>query len=145
MDIRKILWKRFEAIRQFRDLTEDDLKTLVNNICDQSEGVILWAVLVGKNIEENIIHGQSFDAMKRTIQTLPSSIENFFDAMWQDFRHDEHQQRMLRTIYQLLVLINEKMWSWRPPKVPALSLFWLEHALSDDEFPYNEPMQARGK
>lgn len=143
MDIRKILWKRFQGIRQFRDLTEDDLKALVNIISVQSEGVILWAVLVGKNIEEDIIHGQSFDAMKRTIQTLPRGIEDFFDAMWEDLRHDEHQQRMLRTIYDLLVLTNEKIWSWRRrPKIPALSLFWLEDALSDDEFPYNEPMQA---
>lgn len=56
--------------------------------------------------------------------------------MWQDLRHDAHQQLMLRTIYDLLVLYNGTF------AVLPLSLFWLERALSDDDFPYNQSVQA---
>lgn len=75
-DVRNILTTRFEGIRRLGDLTSESIGGLVNNISDQSEGVILWAVLVGKNLEDDIIHGTPLTAMKSTIQTLPSGIED---------------------------------------------------------------------
>lgn len=143
-DIRKILWKRFEETRQFSDLTEENLETLVNDISDQSEGVILWAVLVGKNIEDDIIHRKPFGAIKRTIRTLPRGIEDFFNDMWQELRHDANQQQMLRTVYDLLVLTQERLNEYpdHPKYFPAVLLSWLDDVLSDDEFPYNESVQA---
>lgn len=138
-DIRKILWKRFEELRQYSDLTEENLETLVNDISDQSEGVILYAVLVGKNLEDDIIHRKPFGAIKSTIRALPRGIEDFFNDMWQDVRHDAHQQLMLRTIYELLVLTQERLFSNR---LLGIFLSWLEDVLSDDEFPYNESVQA---
>lgn len=134
-DIRNILTTRFEGVRHLSDLTSKDIEELVTEISDQSEGVILWAVLVGKNLEDDIIHGTPLSAMKYTIQTLPSGIEYLYNSMWQDLRHDAHQQLMLRTIYELLVLYNGTF------IVQPLSLSWLEQALSDDEFPYNQPVQ----
>lgn len=135
-DIQKILMERFDGVRQFSDLTEDNIQELVDDISDQSEGVILWAVLVGKNIEDDIIHANSLSAMKRTIQTLPVGIEDLFNGMWQGLRQDAHQQLMLRTIYDLFTLYDG------PYSFPALKFSWLEDALFDDEFPYNRPIQV---
>lgn len=135
-DIRKILTKIFEEIQHLSDLTPDNIEELVIEISGQSEGVILWAVLVGKNLEDDIIHGKPLSAMKHTIQTLPTGIEDLYNIMWQDLRQDAHQQRMLRTIYELLVLYDGHF------AAQALRLFWLEDALSDEEFPYNEPIEA---
>lgn len=134
-DIRKILTERFEGVRQFSDLTEDNIQSLINDISRQSEGVILWAVLVGKNLEDDIIHGKSFGAMKCTIQMLPSGIEELYNGMWQDLRQDAHQQLMLRTIYDLLTLYDGAY------SFDAITLSWLEDALLDDDFPYNKPIQ----
>lgn len=134
-DIRKILAKRFEGVRQFTDLTEENIQEFVDKISYQSEGVILWAVLVGKNIEDDIIHAKSLSAMQHTIQTLPSGIEELFDGMWQGLRQDPHQQLMLRTIYDLLTLYDGIY------TLDAIRLSWLEEALSDDDFPYNKPIQ----
>lgn len=134
-DVRKILIKRFEEVRHLSDLTQENIEELVNKISYQSEGVILWAVLVGKNLEDDMIHGKPFSSMERTIQTLPRGIEDLYERIWQDLRHDAHHQLMLRTIYELLVLYDG-IFGTR-----ALGLFWLEDGLSDDEFPYNEPIQ----
>lgn len=134
-DIREILMKRFEEVRDFSDLTVDNIEEIANEISDQSEGVILWAVLVGRNLEDDIIHGKHFTAMKRTIQTLPPGIEDLFNGMWQDIRHDAHQQLMLGAIYDLLTLYDGQF------QTLAVSLFWLEDALSDENFPYNEPIR----
>lgn len=135
-DVRKILVKRFEEVRHLSDLTKENIEELVNRISYQSEGVILWAVLVGKNLEEDFIHGKPFSSMKRTIRTLPRGIEDLYESIWQDLRQDAHHQLMLRTIYELLVLYDG-LFGTR-----ALALFWLEDALSDDEFPYNEPIRT---
>ncbi|KAK7709734.1 hypothetical protein SLS63_013144 [Diaporthe eres] len=134
-DIRKILTKRFDEIRHLNDLAPKHIKELVKSISNQSEGVILWAVLVGKNLEDDIIHGTPLSAMKHTIQALPSGIEDLYNDMWQDLRGDPHQRLMLRSIYELLTLYHGVLMT------RALSLFWLEDALSDDEFPYNEPIE----
>lgn len=135
-DIRKILMERFERVRKFSDLTEDNIEELVDNISGQSEGVILWAVLVGKNLEDDIIHAKSLRALKQTIQTLPSGIEDLFNEMWQDLREDAHRQLMLRAIYDLLTLHNGEY------SLDAIRLSWLEDALFDDEFPYNQTIQV---
>lgn len=137
-DIRKILRKTFVGIRRFSDLTAENVEELVNDISKQSEGVILWAVLVGKSLEDDAIHGKSLSAMKRTIQRFPSGIEDLFDGIWQTL--DAHQQLMLQTIYDLTVLSNEIMRTIRP--LPALCLYWLEEVLADDGFPYNQPIRA---
>lgn len=135
-DVRKILMRRFEEVRHLSDLTQENIEKLVKNISYQSEGVILWAVLVGKNLEEDMIHGKAFSSMERTIRALPRGIEDLYEMLWQDLRHDAHHQLMLRTIYELLVLYDGVF------VTRALGLFWLEDALSDDEFPYNEPIQT---
>jgi hypothetical protein len=136
-DIREILTTRFEEIRHFSDLTRDNIEELVDDISNQSEGVILWAVLVGKNLEDDIIHGKPLSVMKRTILTLPSGIEDLFNDMWRGLRQDAHQQLMLRTIYEILVLYHGAFGT------NALKLSWLEDALADDRFPYDEPIQAK--
>lgn len=135
-DVRKILMERFEEVRHLSDLTQENIEELCNKISYQSEGVILWAVLVGKNLEEDVIHGKPFNSMESTIRTLPRGIEDLYERIWQDLRQDSHHQLMLRTIYELLVLYDG-LFGTR-----ALALFWLEDALSDDEFPYNEPIQT---
>lgn len=135
-DIRKIVTKRFEDVQHLSDLAPESIESLVNYICDQSDGVILWAVLVGKEVEDDIIHGTPLSAMKHTIQTLPSGIEDLYNNMWQDLRHNDHQQLMLRTIYELLVLYEEVA------RMRSICLFWLEDALDDAEFPYNEPIKV---
>lgn len=134
-DIRKILAKRFEGASQFSDLTEDNIQSLINDISHQSEGVILWAVLVGKNLEDDIIHGKSLGAMKSTLKMLPPGIEELYDGMWQDLRRDAHQKLMLQTIYDLLTLYDGEY------ALDAINLSWLEDALFDDDFPYNKPIQ----
>lgn len=136
VDIRTIVTKRFEDIRHLSDLAPESIEVLVNDISDQSEGVILWAVLVGKELEDDIIHGTPLRAMKHTIQTLPSGIEDLYNNMWLDLRHNAHQQRMLRIIYELLVLYDGNA----GPR--AICLFWLEDALSDAEFPYNQAIEV---
>lgn len=135
-DIQKIVSKRFEDVQHLSDLAPESIESLVNDICDQSDGVILWAVLVGKEVEDDIIHGTPLSAMKHTIQTLPSGIEDLYNNMWQDLRHNDHQQLMLRTIYELLVLYEEVA------RMRSICLFWLEDALDDAEFPYNEPIKV---
>lgn len=135
-DIRKILMDTFDNIRHLSDLAQENIEELVDSISDQSEGVILWAVLVGKNLEEDIIHGNSLTSMKRTIQLLPPGIQDLFNKMWQDLRQDTHQQLMLRTIYELLVLFDGQFVTL------ALPLFWLEDAITDEEFPYNQTIEV---
>ncbi|KAK7697605.1 hypothetical protein SLS64_013344 [Diaporthe eres] len=139
LDIRKIVAKRFQGLHRFGGLTEHNLESLADRICRRSEGVILWAVLIAKNLEDDIIHGETLSSMFRTIQSTPAGIEEFFDGIWQSLRHDAYQELMLRRIYELMVLFSRDKISHR--SLSALSFYWLEDALSSDEFPYKEPIQ----
>lgn len=139
LDIRKIPAKRLQGLHRFGGLTEHNLGTLADEICRRSEGVILWAVLVAKNLEDDIIHGETLSSMFRTIQITPAGIDEFFDGIWQSLRHDAHQDLILRRICELMVSFSEG--KCHPFSMSALSLYWLEDALSSDEFPYNQPIQ----
>lgn len=133
-DIRKILEDRFDEVRHVSDISKEKIEELVNIICYHSEGVILWAVLVGKCLEDDMIHRKSFDGMKCMIRELPYGVEDLFNDMFQGLPHNARQQSLLRTIYRLLE-VND-----RP--IRALPLSWLEDALSDSDFPYDRPIKA---
>ncbi|KAI7779181.1 hypothetical protein LA080_001253 [Diaporthe eres] len=139
LDILKIAAKQFQGLHRFGGLTEHNLETLADEICRRSEGVVLWAVLVAKNLEDDIIHGETLSSIFRTIQITPAGIDEFFDGIWQSLRDDAHQELILRRICEFMVSFSEG--KCLPFSMSALSLYRMQDALSSDEFPYNQPTQ----
>ncbi|KAL1855888.1 hypothetical protein Daus18300_010866 [Diaporthe australafricana] len=138
-DIRKILTERLTDKRLGPTiLTKESTEGLIADICNRSEGVILWAVLVGKSLEDDIAHRKPLQSLRRTVTMSPPGIVNLFQGMWHDIRHDARHQLMLRTIYEILALgdyddICQPL---------AVYLSWLDDVVDDKDFPYNRADRA---
>lgn len=70
------------AFKELNDLYRGGGYQLLEDIVQKAEGVFLWTALVTQTLLENLVDGSSLLHLKAILDTMPSEIENLYDAIY---------------------------------------------------------------
>ncbi|KAI8664760.1 hypothetical protein NCS56_00909800 [Fusarium sp. Ph1] len=70
------------AFQELNDLYRGGGDQLLEDIVKKAKGVFLWTALVTQTLLENLVDGSSLPHLKAILDTMPSEIENLYDAIY---------------------------------------------------------------
>ncbi|KAJ4245774.1 hypothetical protein NW762_013898 [Fusarium torreyae] len=84
-DIQAFARGHFRGLKAFQEL--DDLyqgggEMLLTELVTKAKGVFLWTALVTQTLLENLIDGSGLSQLQKDLETMPSEIENLYDAIY---------------------------------------------------------------
>ncbi|KAK3372588.1 hypothetical protein B0H63DRAFT_551307 [Podospora didyma] len=70
------------GFQELRSIFPEDSSRLVDEIVKKSNGVFLWVSIVVKSLLEALTEGDGLPELQSTLNSLPSSIAQLYDAIW---------------------------------------------------------------
>lgn len=86
-DIETVVTRRLAKVQEFEDSTDVDsstLRNIKNTILEKANGVFLWVTLVLNSVEAGITQGDSWFALERKIDTLPTELKDLLQRIVDD-------------------------------------------------------------
>lgn len=131
---RDILQSAFSNFKRHPEAIPDNYIELSTIICDQAQGVFLWARLVIKDILEAYTDGVAPDTFRDRIKATPTDIADLYAKIME--RVKEQDRQASAAILRLA--------AFQPALFPlnTLACAWLGNLLNDASFPCNEPAEV---
>ncbi|KAL5084932.1 hypothetical protein Trisim1_011286 [Trichoderma cf. simile WF8] len=131
---RDILQSAFSNFKRHPEAVPENYVELSTAICDQAQGVFLWARLVVKDILEAYTDGVDPDTLKDRIKGTPTDIADLYAKIME--RVKEQDRQASAAILRLA--------AFQPAyfRLNTLACTWLDNLLKDADFPCNEPAEV---
>jgi NACHT domain len=85
----------------------DDAKLLMKEIVVGAEGVFLWVFLVVRSLLSGLTEMDGIIDLQRRLETIPNSLENYFDKMLSDI--DPAMREQTAEVFQITLNATEKL------------------------------------
>ncbi|KAK0755509.1 hypothetical protein N5P37_011911 [Trichoderma harzianum] len=134
---RDILQSAFSNFKRHPEAVPENYVELSTAICDQAQGVFLWARLVVKDILEAYTDGVDPDTLKDRIKGTPTDIADLYAKIMERVKEQDREA-------SAMIL---RLAAFQPAGFPLNTLVctWLDNLLKDANFPCNEPAELYGK
>ncbi|KAL7904369.1 hypothetical protein GGI35DRAFT_200639 [Trichoderma velutinum] len=131
---RDILQSAFTNFKRHPEAIPDNYVELSTIICNQAQGVFLWARLVIKDILEAYTDGVAPDTFQDRIKATPNDITDLYAKILE--RVKEQDREASATILRLAAFQPAEF------RLNTLACSWLDNLLKDANFPCNEPAEV---
>ncbi|KAL6786291.1 hypothetical protein J3E68DRAFT_421036 [Trichoderma sp. SZMC 28012] len=131
---RDILQSAFLNFKRHPEAIPENYVELSTAICDQAQGVFLWARLVIKDILEAYTDGIAPDTFQCRIKETPTDIADLYAKIMERVKEQDRQASAA-----ILLLAAFQPAEFR---LNTLACAWLDNLLNNADFPCNEPAEV---
>ncbi|PNP48205.1 hypothetical protein THARTR1_10346 [Trichoderma harzianum] len=131
---RDILQSAFSNFKRHPEAIPDNYIELSTAICDQAQGVFLWARLVIKDILEAYTDGVVPDTFRDRIKATPTDMTDLYAKILERVKG---QDREASAVMLRLAAFQPAQF-----RLNTLACAWLDSLLKDANFPCNEPAEV---
>ncbi|KAL6808331.1 hypothetical protein J3E69DRAFT_188079 [Trichoderma sp. SZMC 28015] len=131
---RDILQSAFSNFKRHPETILENYIELSTIICDQAQGVFLWARLVIQDILEAYTDGVAPDTFRDRIKATPTDIADLYAKILE--RVKEQDRQASAAILRLAAFQPVEL------HLNTLACAWLDDLIKDTNFPYNKPAEV---
>ncbi|KAJ4152405.1 hypothetical protein NW754_004200 [Fusarium falciforme] len=130
-DLKKYATQTLSEASAHSSLGSEDIRNMISQIVEASDGVFLWVVLVSNSLSRGLQNGDCREELFQRLNSLPRDLEGLYQDMWLRQNGDDeiYRKSSAKLLYLCLVALG---WEGKPGCDYDLNTFHLMAAMDDE-------------